>query len=690
MTTASGRSFSIAVDNLITKPSGTTPRVCFIGFCDVVQHVPQSPTQLSYLNLAGVSPARVFFMYPIHIQGQKALFAIYEPASSEKLLIHCRPTSGTGQDFFFPIEFSFSELDAGGSAIPQDDEPVVSRIPGWVLLPAEIGGEVPVTEPGEYRAYLVQGEGELFLGSMFFLHAPAALITAEEANALAANPLARKDVQFTLSCKKCGSELKIYAGLQKSTELESRGWRRNDELPERFRCQCSAMDLNLEWIRGGLHAALRPSMEPHVDPTVHVLGMYEQGQLEDAVARFKALLSADSPVQSIKQFLATNPTFFSVFNPVMLRVVSGGDTTKFDFAILNSSRELLLVKLTNASPALVQRNRVPSPTLKTTLEEAATALRETGAAFSATINLPSEQLASTKAIVLAGRTPKSEIKAPSQIVESPSVELYTYDDLVRYLAEIIRRMPGITLPSSSNLLHVQPGCYAGSLGDCAGGLSREHYFSDAILKLFGDVDMKVSGLPWQEEGDQKILRAASLVSNVLCQEHNQRLSPLDQEAEQFFNTVYKCIRGGIQGLIPIDGLRFEFDGRLLERWMLKVICGAIAAGNYRGHSRVVPASWVDVLYERRPWPEEFTFYLIDEKQYTVPDYDHVQLDFNGPDAAGGLVKGVTCHFMAVSITLALGKYTGVPGIARSKKTMQLGMKNQDQTIFIKLKWPDNE
>ena len=87
---------------LITESSGAVPRVCFIGFCDVVQHVPQNPTQLSYLNLAGVSPARVFFMYPIHIQGQKALFAIYEPASSAETLIHCRPTSGTGQDFFLP------------------------------------------------------------------------------------------------------------------------------------------------------------------------------------------------------------------------------------------------------------------------------------------------------------------------------------------------------------------------------------------------------------------------------------------------------------------------------------------------------------------------------------------------------------------------------------------------------------
>ena len=206
------------------------------------------------------------------------------------------------------------------------------------------------------------------------------------------------------------------------------------------------------------------------------------------------------------------------------------------------------------------------------------------------------------------------------------------------------------------------------------------------MKLFGDVDLKVSGLPWQKDGAQKTLRAASLVANVLCQEHNQRLSPLDKEAAQFFETIYKCTRGGIQGLIPTDDLRFEFDGRLIERWMLKVICGAIASGNYGGQSRVVPLSWIDVLYERRAWPEEFTFYLMDERHYTVPDYDHVRLDFVRDESA--LVKGLACHFMAVSITLALGRYTGVPGIARAKKAMQLGMKNEERTLLISLKWPE--
>jgi hypothetical protein len=682
-------SFSIAVNGLISTPSDSVPRVCFIGFCDVVQPVKGSLAQLSHLNLGGVSSARIFLMYPIHIQGQAALFAIYEPASGEKLLIHCRPASGNGQDFFLPIEVSFQEVDGNGPAVPQDGQSTASRIPGWVLLPAQIGGEVLVTEPGEYRAYLAQGEGELYLGSMFFLHAQAPPITPEEATALAATPLARKDVQFTLSCKKCGSDLRIYAGLQKNAELESVGWCRNDELPERFHCQCSAMDLDLQWIKSGLHAALRPSVEPYIDPAVHVIRMYEQGELEEAVNRFNALLNADSPVRVIRQFLETNSTLFSIFNPVMLRTMRLADSCNFDFAIVNNSRELLLIKLESASPALVQRDRVPSPALKSSFEQAAASLNEIGSGPAGLIGLPLEQIMSTKAVVLAGRTPKSEIKIHRK-AEFPGVELYTYDDMVRYLAEVVRGMPGLALPSSSSLASVQPGCYAGSLADCAGGLSREHYFSDAILRLFGDVDMKVSGMPWQKEGEQKILRAASLVSNVLCQKHNQRLSPLDKEAEDFFNTIYKCTRGGIQGLIPIDDLHFEFNGRLLERWMLKVICGAIAAGNYRGNSRVVPSSWVDVLYERRPWPEEFTFYLIDEKHYTVPDYDHVGLDFVGPDEAGGLVKGLTCHFMAVSITLALGKYTGVPGIPRTKTKMQLGMKNDERTILTTLKWPDNE
>jgi hypothetical protein len=603
------KSFSISTSSLITEPSVSVPRVCFIGFCDVVQDIKEGPPPLWYLNLGGVSKTRLFFVYPVHIQAETVVFAIYEPASAEKFLIHCRPTSATGQDFFLPIELSFQELESGSRA-PESQGTVASRIPGWVLLPAQIGGEVPVTEPGEYRAYLLQGDVELYIGSMLFLHAQAPPISPEEANGLASNPFARKNVQFTLACKKCGSEMKIYAGLEKDAELEADGWRRNDEVPERFRCECFAMDVSLEWIKAGLHAALRPNMEPHLDPTIHLVGLYEQGLLEQQASRFKALLNADSPVETIKQFLESHPTFFSVFDPVMLRGAGSlGNGAGYDFAILNAKRELLLFKVASASSGLVQKDRVTSAALKGILGEAAACLQEVERSVqSGPFTLPSGYIASTKAIILAGRTPKSEMRVSSRTTAVVGVQLYTYDDLFRYLAEVVRQMPGQTVAPTSSLAIVQPGCYAGVLADCAGGLSREHYFSDAVMKLFGDVDLKVSGLPWQKEGEQKTLRAASLVANVLCQKHNQRLSPLDKEAEQFFGTIYKCTRGGIQGLIPTDEMRFEFDGRLIERWMLKIVCGAIASGNYGGQSRVVPVSWVDVLFERREWPEvHFSF-----------------------------------------------------------------------------------
>jgi hypothetical protein len=687
-----GHSFFVSAENFISEPSGYTPRLCFLGFCDISQQVKEGPQPLWHLNLIGLSSVRLFFIYPVHLQGQTAIFSIFEPALNERLLVHCRPAFGGAQDFFLPIDVSFMEIKADG---PKDREqnPTATHLPGWVLLPAVIGGEVLVSEPGEYRAYLVVGENEHYIGSMNFLHAVPPPITQEEANALTSDPFARKEVQLVLSCKKCGDEIRIYAALEKNAALEAEGWCRNEDLRERFECKCGAMNVSLEWIKQGFHAALRPNLGPQLDPSISVITMYQQGVLEEQATRLKALLDSDAPSQLIRSFLETYPVFFSAFNPVLLRgrgLLSSQFT--YDFAIVSASRELLLIKIESPSGALIQRNRKISPELQPSLEEAREWLRvidSDNAGEWRPFRIEPGHVTRVKAVVIAGRTPRSEMKAKSRDSGVDGVELYTYDDLVRHLAEVVRPIAEPNSQARSSLFSSQEGCYAGAMGDCAGGLTREHYFSKAILKIFGDRELKISGLPWQQEGEEKILRAESLVANVLCNKHNGRLSPLDTEAASFFTTIYKSTRGGIQGAISTEDLRFQFDGRLIERWMLKVICGAIASGNHGGKSRMVPQSWIDVLFERRPWPQEFTFYLLNEAQYTVPDYDHARLDFvrDGPT---DFVKGVTCHFMGFSMTLALGLYTGVPGVPRTKPTMIVGMKNDEREILLKLQWPHEE
>lgn len=207
-----------------------------------------------------------------------------------------------------------------------------------------------------------------------------------------------------------------------------------------------------------------------------------------------------------------------------------------------------------------------------------------------------------------------------------------------------------------------------------------------MIEALPGKEFKMEGFPWQKPGEFTALKFDALKAKVLCRKHNTALSPLDSAAGSFFRTIYTCTRGGIQGVIPLDDLCFEFDGRVLERWLLKVLCGVLASGNHSGKDRIVPKEWVEVLYERRPWPQEFEFYLLDGAGYTVPVHDHFKFEFyrKGPQ---DIIEGVTCYFMWYNMSLSLGQYTGFPGVRQTSPRMEVGLKNEERELHVKLRWP---
>ena len=77
-------------------------------------------------------------------------------------------------------------------------------------------------------------------------------------------------------------------------------------------------------------------------------------------------------------------------------------------------------------------------------------------------------------------------------------------------------------------------CYAVHLGDCAGGLSKEHYVSESVLEIAGTA-VQVTGFPWQPGGETAQIGTASLAAKILCKHHNEQLSPLDSVAKVFLS-----------------------------------------------------------------------------------------------------------------------------------------------------------
>ena len=149
----------------------------------------------------------------------------------------------------------------------------------------------------------------------------------------------------------------------------------------------------------------------------------------------------------------------------------------------------------------------------------------------------------------------------------------------------VGQMPRIAVPSlmppSPKTEYSHPRCYLKCTADCSRQMSREHYISENILRNF--TRLRVSGMPWQEMGDEKFLPASSLVANILCSRHNNALSPLDRLAGHTFDSLVAAADYAVNQRHEGRIAHHLVSGHALELWMYKLMAGiyfgGIAAAN---------------------------------------------------------------------------------------------------------------
>jgi hypothetical protein len=122
-------------------------------------------------------------------------------------------------------------------------------------------------------------------------------------------------------------------------------------------------------------------------------------------------------------------------------------------------------------------------------------------------------------------------------------------------------------------------CWAACLGGCSGKASREHLVSESLF--IGD-KILVQGLPWCIEA--KTIGLAGLTAKILCEHHNNQLSPIDDAGAQAFNTFREIRRiANVRKRMktpPIRVVQHKIDGPSLERWFLKTLINISYNGDY--------------------------------------------------------------------------------------------------------------
>ncbi len=210
-------------------------------------------------------------------------------------------------------------------------------------------------------------------------------------------------------------------------------------------------------------------------------------------------------------------------------------------------------------------------------------------------------------------------------------------------------------PADLGLRRLPPGttvakCYMRELGSCEGGISREHLISEGVIRILkSEGDFSVSGLPWLEAGETKILEPGNLTANCLCRRHNSALSPLDDAAVRFF----AALRSGLE--------REAYSGQALisghdiERWLLKTAKALAASRNLtHGGERLsgVFASdigVVDLLDDPGRWPENAGLYCVMPEGATTEN--HLRFQLQPLTNNRGEISGLEVNIMGIRFLL---------------------------------------
>jgi hypothetical protein len=194
-------------------------------------------------------------------------------------------------------------------------------------------------------------------------------------------------------------------------------------------------------------------------------------------------------------------------------------------------------------------------------------------------------------------------------------------------------------------------CYMKELGSCAGGISGEHLISKSIIEFLKlDGDFAISGLPWLEEGESKILSSRNLTANSLCSKHNSALSPLDSAALSFFTALRACwVNEGMP-------LHYLVSGHDLERWLLKSLkVMAVSRNLARERTRLAgvfqeEVRLIDMLDDPSLWPKQTGLYFLMKPGERTHNYNHFQLSpLYG--LANDIIAGLTANILGLSLLM---------------------------------------
>jgi hypothetical protein len=175
-------------------------------------------------------------------------------------------------------------------------------------------------------------------------------------------------------------------------------------------------------------------------------------------------------------------------------------------------------------------------------------------------------------------------------------------------------------------------CWADCLGDCCGKQSHEHYISEAFFEA---TTVRIQGFPWCPDKPMEIGLSAA-TAQILCEHHNNTLSPVDTGGTKVFHTlkeIYRLqeFRAGLKSRMW-NVRRYKADGVMLERWFVKTAINIVCAGNKTAHwleggtpAFKPPPSLVHFAFGKRPLPPYIGLFYAHNNGQTIKLNDFLNI-----------------------------------------------------------------
>ena len=210
-------------------------------------------------------------------------------------------------------------------------------------------------------------------------------------------------------------------------------------------------------------------------------------------------------------------------------------------------------------------------------------------------------------------------------------------------------------------------CYLSPTGNCGTKITREHFISRSILERITTSTLKFKNASHFFGGKSTVeIGIDAFSAKVLCDAHNSALSTLDTEA----GSAFLKIEDLYLDLTRVGEAKRVFksfylsSGIDVERWMVKVYCGLVAAGKIRGirgtivHRDTLPPCLFDSLMGRSTLDSPLGLYMHSFVGQTRTSggftFGTIQLT-DGSDGVGGLMLSLGVMNLVLVTSLGFGQ-----------------------------------